>query len=457
MILADLRNPPGDSPVSPSLQSAERARAGRRSVCPRAFVAAGVVLMLAGCELPSSLEDLTKVFEGESQKAQVAPAVEGQPQNDLEAAAAAVAQAESTEHSDAAGTKSTQETILTAQKLLAGLGYEPGPLDGLDGPKTRDAVRKYQADASLPTDGRITKALVEGLSELDRDTTGRSHGPGLAGKALPLYAAGDTFIYSDGRTETVTDIDGDRVQWQSNDGAVITAHRDFVLPAIRRETDLLSEQTTVDGGPGALWPLKAGREVSFTAKTEVTHKASPGPRNAFTSQWHCLVEPSRTVSVAAGTFDALRVACRTSTPSSQGPSERVWYYAPRIRHYVLREERFESPASESHVELVAIQSEGKNWPPAARAGLGWALQQALETKTEKQSIEWRSSGVDAEVTIRPTTAMSTGDSPYCRTFEQTVRRARGQRIYPGKACRSPSGRWLIPGLEIVPQAARSGS
>ena len=423
-------------------------------------MAAGVVLMLAGCELPSSLvEDLTKVFEGDTQEAQVepAPAVEEQPQNDLEAAAAAAAQAESTEHSDAAGAKSTRETVLAAQTLLAGLGYEPGPLDGLDGPKTRDAVRKYQADAGLPTDGRITKALVKGLSEEDRDTAGRAHDPGLAGKALPLYAAGDTFIYSDGRIETVTDIDGDQVRWRSNDGAVITAHRDFVLPAIRRETDLLSEQTTADVGSGALWPLKAGREVSFTAKTEITHKASASPRSEFTSQWHCLVEPSRTVSVAAGTFDALRVACRTPTPSSQGPSERVWHYAPRIRHYVRREERFDNPASESHVELVAVQSEGKNWPPAARAGLGWALQQALETKTEKQSIEWRSSGVDAQVTIRPTTAMSTGDSPYCRTFEQTVRRARGQRIYPGKACRSPSGRWLIPGLDSIPQAAKSGS
>jgi surface antigen len=299
--------------------------------------------------------------------------------------------------------------------------------------------------------------LVEGISELDRDTGGRSDDPGSVGKALPLYAAGDTFIYSDGRSETVTGIDGDRVQWQSNDGTVITAHRDFVLPAIRRETDLLIAQTTTDVGPAALWPLEAGREVSFSAKTKVTHKALPGRASEFTSQWHCRVEPSQTVSIAAGTFEALRVACRNATPSSPGPVERVWYYAPRIRHYVRREESFESPASVSRVELVAVQLGGKGWPPAARAGLGWALQQALETKTEKQSIEWRSSGVDAEVTITPTTAMNTGDSPYCRTFEQTVRHLRGRRIYPGKACRSASGQWLIPGLESNSQSAKSGS
>ena len=452
MTLAKFRNATGGDPVSPALRSAEPARAGRRTICSNAFVAAGVALLLAGCELPSSFEDLTKVFEGETQEDQVEKASVEQPQDDADAAAA---QAGSTEQSDAAETGPTREMVLTAQTLLAGLGYDPGPLDGLAGPKTRDAVRKYQADADTPTDGRITEALLERLADSDGGKTGPDDGPDLASQALPVYAPGDTFIYSDGRTETVTDIDGDQVRWQSNDGTDVTAYRDFVLPAIRRETNLLNEQTTADAGPGALWPLKAEREVSFFAKTEVTHKASPGPGSEFTSQWHCLVEPPQTLSVAAGTFDALRVACRTATPSSHGPSERVWYYAPRIRHYVRREEKFENPASQSHVELVAIQPTGESWPPAARAGLGWALQQALETKTEEQSIEWRSTGVDAEVTIRPTTAMTTGDSPYCRTFEQIVRQAHDQRIYPGKACRSPAGLWLIPGLENTPQAASS--
>lgn len=449
-------------------------------------MAAGVALMLAGmlagCELPSSLEELAKVFEGETRDDQVS-AVAAQPQDDVEAAAAAALRDEAAEPAEAAVPKPTRETILTAQKLLAGLGYAPGPLDGLDGPKTRGAVRRYQADAGLPADGRVTKTLVEKLSEADhddtdrdntdrddtgRDNTGRAADLELASKkALPVYAPGDTFVYSDGRTETVTEIDGERVHWRSNDGTVLTAYRNFILPAIRRDTNLISERTTVDVGPGALWPLKAGREVSFTANTEVAHKTRSSPRGGSSARWNCLVEAPRTVSVAAGTFDALRVVCRTSTPSAQGPSERVWYYAPRIRHYVRRQQRFENPGSETpgsetDVELVAVQLEGKSWPPAARAGLGWALQEALETKADGQSIEWSSSGVDAKVTIEPTAALregalSEGDSPYCRTFEQTVRGGDGERIYPGKACRSASGQWLIPGLETLPQAAKSGS
>ncbi len=413
--------------------------------------------MLSGCQLRQDLGELADVITGHSQgtRDDQVSAVAEQPQDDFEAEAAA---GQGDQATDADTTKPTRETILAAQKLLAGLGYEPGPLDGLDGEKTQGAVRRYQADAGLLSSGRVTKALVEMLSKSDRDNTGNAAGLGLANKkALPVLAPGDTFVYSDGRIETVTEIDGERVHWQSNDGTVLTAYRNFILPALRRDTALVSEQTTVDVGPGALWPLKAGREVSFTAKTEVARKTRPSPRGGSAVRWDCLVEAPRAVSVAAGTFDALRVGCRTSTPSAQGPVERVWFYAPRIRHFVRRQERFESPASNTDVELVAVELKDKGWPPAAQAGLGWALQDALETKSNGQSIEWGSSGVDDKVTIKPTAALSESGLPYCRTFEKTVWSGSGKRIYPGKACRNTSGQWLIPGLENIPQSAKSGS
>lgn len=39
------------------------------------------------------------------------------------------------------------------QAALVDLGYDPGPVDGQDGTKTRAAVRAYQADAGIPVDG----------------------------------------------------------------------------------------------------------------------------------------------------------------------------------------------------------------------------------------------------------------------------------------------------------------
>jgi hypothetical protein len=56
--------------------------------------------------------------------------------------------------------------VRTAQYLLARLGYDPGPADGLAGPKTQAAVRAYRKDKGEPDDGGITAALV---STLDAD------------------------------------------------------------------------------------------------------------------------------------------------------------------------------------------------------------------------------------------------------------------------------------------------
>ena len=49
------------------------------------------------------------------------------------------------------------------QRRLAELGYEPGPADGLMGPRTREAIRALQRDRGLPRSGRIDSATIEAL------------------------------------------------------------------------------------------------------------------------------------------------------------------------------------------------------------------------------------------------------------------------------------------------------
>jgi len=46
-------------------------------------------------------------------------------------------------------------------------GYYQGPLDGLDGPRTRDAIRQYQEDAGLDVTGAIDSGLVAELQNAD--------------------------------------------------------------------------------------------------------------------------------------------------------------------------------------------------------------------------------------------------------------------------------------------------
>lgn len=54
--------------------------------------------------------------------------------------------------------------ILGIQEKLAQKGYNPGPIDGVVGAGTREAIRAYQRDADLPVDGVPTDSLLDHLT-----------------------------------------------------------------------------------------------------------------------------------------------------------------------------------------------------------------------------------------------------------------------------------------------------
>jgi peptidoglycan hydrolase-like protein with peptidoglycan-binding domain len=49
------------------------------------------------------------------------------------------------------------------QAALAAHGFDPGKPDGMLGPATRDALRRYQRGAGLPADGYPTVDLLQRL------------------------------------------------------------------------------------------------------------------------------------------------------------------------------------------------------------------------------------------------------------------------------------------------------
>ncbi|HUE46442.1 MAG TPA: peptidoglycan-binding domain-containing protein [Aestuariivirgaceae bacterium] len=56
--------------------------------------------------------------------------------------------------------------ILTVQEGLARLGYSPGPLDGVLGAQTRDAIRRFEQDRNLTETGAITEELVREVTRV---------------------------------------------------------------------------------------------------------------------------------------------------------------------------------------------------------------------------------------------------------------------------------------------------
>jgi hypothetical protein len=62
------------------------------------------------------------------------------------------------------------ETLEGVQKALKTLGFDPGKVDGKDGPNTQNAVRAFQAHATIKIDGIVGDetrgALVGALDAL---------------------------------------------------------------------------------------------------------------------------------------------------------------------------------------------------------------------------------------------------------------------------------------------------
>ena len=110
------------------------------------------------------------------------------------------------------------------------LGYYQAGIDGVIGPKTRDAVRAFQKDTKRQITGDLSPELVRSIVESAAGA--RERLSSFLGAAQPVYEAGDRFYYSDGSFESVLSLDGGRVLWESSDGTRRTALWNFVLPPL---------------------------------------------------------------------------------------------------------------------------------------------------------------------------------------------------------------------------------
>ena len=57
-----------------------------------------------------------------------------------------------------------RDLVRAVQERLTTLGYEPGPIDGIAGPKTRQAIGAFQAASGLAPDGSASRALLARLN-----------------------------------------------------------------------------------------------------------------------------------------------------------------------------------------------------------------------------------------------------------------------------------------------------
>lgn len=78
---------------------------------------------------------------------------------------------------------------LDVQEALTRLGYDPGPIDGRSGPRTRAAVMQFQRDRRLVADGIVGPKTIDALTAAETQTQGQILDPvafaAWAPEALP--------------------------------------------------------------------------------------------------------------------------------------------------------------------------------------------------------------------------------------------------------------------------------
>lgn len=154
--------------------------------------------------------------------------------------------------------------------------------------------------------------------------------------ARPRLARGDTFIFGDTRVRKVSAVDGRGITWASEDGSEQRSGLDFFAPPLRYSTATGQVESSLEGDPGALWPLKPGNKVRL-AESRTSTRTETGARRVQTFRWECEVVDMRMSYVPAGDFETFHVVCRSYLPFLFLPIQVVtWDFAPALGHYVRR-------------------------------------------------------------------------------------------------------------------------
>ena len=72
----------------------------------------------------------------------------------------------------------TSETVRAAQEALKSKGFDPGPIDGIDGPRTQAATRGYQKEHNLNADGQLGPTTLDSLQIKEENASGNMQAAG---------------------------------------------------------------------------------------------------------------------------------------------------------------------------------------------------------------------------------------------------------------------------------------
>ena len=86
----------------------------------------------------------------------------------------------------------TMNSPVKVQRLLTEKGFDPGPVDGIYGKKTEEAIISYQRHAGIDVDGKISNSLIQGLQKYEPEGSYSKRTQLQPKKSFPIREQDDT-------------------------------------------------------------------------------------------------------------------------------------------------------------------------------------------------------------------------------------------------------------------------
>lgn len=276
---------------------------------------------------------------------------------------------------------------------------------------------------------------------------------GLQPADLPVVAVGDRAYFSNGRRLTVTAIDNDVISEHRSEFRSHKVTADFVLPDILSVNGSKRVTNELFNHEGSLWPLEVGRKTRFSVKRTSTDTVS-NVNKVSIRHWKCAVDSAEEITVIAGKFDTYRINCQRYNSKMRFKQRRVWYYAPKIEHFVLRTD-LSLYGKKRELELVTFTPGLSRLSKRSNKKFRKKFQDVLENVPSGKQVRWRSKRSGVEIVIRPEKSLKLGTGQYCRGYRLVLKRDNLDRKGSGVVCRNRAGKWKVP--RRVTQESQSNS
>lgn len=210
--------------------------------------------------------------------------------------------------------------------------------------------------------------LLTGCSSIG--SFGGFGGSGSAGTApddrlppapAPIYAAGDTFVFTENgqpTREQVVSVAPDRVVWTNDSGLIWTKDTAVVTPQLRWSShpELGRGQQTIIGSPEQLFPLQEGNVIAYSVRGSAENAPA-----GWQEEHRCAVSAQEDVEVPAGTYTTFRIDCQRKDFLD------TYFYSPVVQNYVLRIRDFGTGTSRKELLSVTLANDRTRDLPATVA------------------------------------------------------------------------------------------